>query len=176
MTQRNVFLIGTSHTFQYGVGARWGKVPCTPSQEHAFRELIRAAAISRGVRAIAEELNREGLAEVGKSVSVLESLAEELGLSHLFCEPNRSERAELGIEQENDIRISVFLTGGSDSEVESRIHDQFRKRETAWLQKLTELGNWPVLYVCGANHVSSFSALLAEAGVVCEVLHADWQA
>ena len=176
MNHRSIILIGTRHTYQYGVGAKWGKVPCTEAEEQAFREFVRSVVVKSGARGIGEELNREALAEVGKSVSVLQSVASELRLPHLFCEPSRAERAQLGVEQENDIRIGVFLSDGEESEVQERLRVQFRKREQDWLRRLLAFDHCPVLYVCGANHVPSFSELLREAGIACEVVDSDWAA
>ena len=174
---RRLLLIGTSHTYQYGAGNAWSKkAPCTREAEEAFRQVMTAAAAKYGVRGIAEEMNEQGLAEAEKSASVPQLMARSLGLSHVFCEPDRRESVALGIEQENEIRVSAHLNGRSEEDVQIALREQFLKRESVWLQRVEELGAWPVLFICGANHVPSFSALLGQSGVSCEVLHADWQA
>ena len=176
MSCLRVLLVGTSHTYQYGARAKRASKPCTRQQEEAFRALIRSDIQIRGVSAIAEEFNSECLEEGQIDVSVLQSLAKELGVPHLFCELNRQEREALGIKQENDIRISNFFSGGSEADIQECLRKQFREREVVWLQRLRGFGHSPVLYVCGADHVRSFSALLSEAVIPVEVLHADWQA
>lgn len=175
MTARVVHLIGTSHHYQYGVGAKRGKAACTEAQEGAFREFIRSKALACHAEAIAEELNEEGLREAGKPVSVLQALAKELGLRHLFCEPDKTERAELGVAEEALIRSLAWMNDQSEAEVQAQLEKQFQIRETVWLQRLASLSVGPVLFVCGANHVSSFSARLAANGASVRVVHTDWQ-
>ncbi|OGB35391.1 MAG: hypothetical protein A3F78_13345 [Burkholderiales bacterium RIFCSPLOWO2_12_FULL_61_40] len=171
-----VFLIGTSHTYQYGAGNAWSKkAPCSPEADEAFRNVLMAAVSTHALRGIAEEMNEQFLAEAKVTASVPQLIAKQLGLPHAFCEPNRRERVALGIEQENEIRVSARLNGRSEEYVAKALKEQFEKRESVWLQRVERLNAWPVLFVCGANHVSSFSALLAREKVFCEVLHADWQ-
>lgn len=174
---KRLALIGTSHTYQYGAGNAWSKkAPCTREAEQAFRGVLSAAVVKHGVRCIAEEMNEQGLAEAEMPTSVPQLLAGSLGLPHLFCEPDRRERITLGIEQENEIRISAYLNGKSEEHVAIALKEQFLKRESVWLQRVEQLGTWPVLFICGANHVPSFSVLLERKGVECEVLYADWSA
>ena len=174
---KRLVLIGTSHTYQYGAGNAWSsKAPCTPEDEQVFRKMLTDVAVKHRVGCIAEEMNEDGLAEAEKSASVPQIIAGILGLPHIFCELNRQERVALGIEQENDIRISAFLNGKSEGDVEAALKEQFHRRESVWLERVEALGTWPVLFICGANHVPSFTALLQQSGVECEVLYADWQA
>ena len=175
--KKRLVLIGTSHTYQYGAGNAWSsKAPCTPEAEQAFRKMLTDIAVKHRVGGIAEEMNEDGLAEAEKLASVPQIIAGILGLPHIVCELNRQERVVLGIEQENEIRISAFLNGKSEEDVEVALKEQFLRRESVWLERVEALGTWPVLFICGANHVPSFSALLRQRGVDCEVLDADWQA
>ena len=175
MTARVVHLIGTSHHYQYGVGAKRGKTACTGAQEGAFREFVRSKALACHAKVIAEELNDDGLREAGKPVSVLQALANELGLRHLFCEPDRTERAKLGVAEETLIRMLALINDQLEAEVQAQMDEQFRIRETVWLQRLASLSVWPVLFVCGADHVSSFSARLAANGASVRIVQNDWQ-
>jgi hypothetical protein len=175
MITRLLHMIGTSHHYQYGMGAKRGEVACTEAQESAFRDFAHSSALACQVEAIAEELNEEGLREAGKPVSVLQSLANDLDLPHLFCEPDRSERDVLGAAEETLIRMQALMNVQSEEVVQAQLEEQFRIRETVWLQRLEGLSVWPVLFVCGANHVRSFSARLAAPGVSVKVVHPNWQ-
>lgn len=175
--KKHLVLIGTKHTYQYGAGNAWhSKAPCTPEDEQAFREMLTDIAVKHRVRCIAEEMNEDGLADAKKSASVPQSIADTKGLPHIFCEPNRQERAILGIEQENDIRSSAFLSGKTEEEVETALKTQFHRRESIWLDRVEARGRWPVLFICGANHVQSFAKLLQENGVECEIPFTNWHA
>jgi len=48
-------------------------------------------------------------------------------------------------------------------------------REHYWLDRLFELACWPVLFVCGANHVDTFTAKAKARGRTVSVLHHDWE-
>ena len=54
---RKVFIIGTHHVYQYGGGAVFDGVTCTPEQETKFRQLLTEACRSYRVIAIGEELS-----------------------------------------------------------------------------------------------------------------------
>lgn len=99
MTSTRLYLVGISHCYQYGAGAK-RKVVCTVAQKRAFRDFIRSLALQLKVVGLAEELNEEGLLAAEKSASVLQALAQELAVPHLLCEPSRSERAALGANEE----------------------------------------------------------------------------
>lgn len=172
---RKVLLIGTHHTYQYGVGSRYGG-GCTKDEEDAFRQLIGIAAQTSLARALAEELNEDGLAEYNVTRSVLQREAAALGLPHCFCEPGRDERDALGIQQGNEVEVTGWIKGWSEEEVKRRLLAEFRKRETVWCDRLLSLDTWPVLFVCGADHVSGFSSLLSERGLDAVVLETCWEA
>jgi hypothetical protein len=175
--KKRLILIGTRHTYQYGAGNAWNsEAPCTPKNEQVFRTMLTDVAAKHRVGCIAEEMNEDGLAEAERSASVPQIIADILGLPHIFCELNRRERVILGVKQENDICISAFLNGKSEEDVEAALKEQFHIRESVWLDRVEALDTWPVLFICGANHVPSFTALLQESGVECEVLYANWQA
>jgi hypothetical protein len=173
---KRLYLLGTSHKYQYGVGAQRGRIPpCTAAEEVTFSEFLRGAALQHRVSCIAEELNAQNLSEARKPKSTVQVVAENLDLPHVFCEPDRRERAALGIVGENEIRILALIDNRPEEYVTSALAEQFRKRESAWLQHVQKLGAWPVLFVCGADHVGSFPKLLAEAGLSCELLHPNWR-
>jgi len=173
---KRLFLIGTTHTYQYGARNTWRKdAPCTQEAEAAFRVLLKESVTRVEAQGIAEEMNVQFLSEAGKFASVPQLIATELQLPHVFCEPDRCERKALGIAPEDHIRLLAQVNGASEENVERALAKQFQQRESVWVERVNGLGAWPVLFVCGADHVCSFSESLAQAGVECEILHADWQ-
>jgi len=129
------------------------------------------------VRAIAEELSEEALLEANCASSIAMQVATVMGIDYRFCDPNRTERARLKIEQENDIRAKAFLASPewSESEIAARVADTHAKRERFWIKQLCELDLWPALFVCGANHVTSFSDQLASQNFVVHIAVQDWE-
>jgi hypothetical protein len=77
--------------------------------------------------------------------------AEELGIQHLFVEPSFAERERLGI---TEIGHPV----------------DFEKRERYWLKEIMSLKEFPVLFVLGAGHIESFTALAEGSGMPVEVV------
>ncbi|QTN29107.1 hypothetical protein HZ993_04485 [Rhodoferax sp. AJA081-3] len=113
--------------------------------------------------------------DAGKRVSVLQSLAEDLGLPHQFCEADKAERATMGVHGKNWILASAEMNDQSEVEVQAALDEEFRRRETIWLQRIDVLNVWPILFVCGTEHVSSFSARLASNSVSVKLLETEWR-
>jgi hypothetical protein len=146
---RRVFIIGTTHLFQFGPTPL---TPLSPSQFDEFRKFLRQSAQRQHVQVIAEEMSLEALAKrnlIGGSLP--SQIAKELGLVHRYCDPDNPTRQEKG--------ISGNLA-----------------REAYWRDQILSLGLFPVLFVCGANHVESFSAILCESMVSVEIIDRDWEA
>lgn len=157
-----IIVVGTSHTIQIA----------DPELKVFLEDLCREFE----VRAVAEEMSDEALAEKNIAASIPMQVASALRVSHRFCDPNRAKRAKLGIRQENDIRIQSFLSNLnlSESEIAASLAESHAMRERYWLEQLRSLNLWPVLFVCGADHVASFCQLLKREGIVVHVAAEDW--
>jgi hypothetical protein len=155
-----VIVVGTSHTIQVA--------------DLDLKPFLKRLCQEFEVHAVAEEMNEEALAEKNCTVSIPMQVASELQMPHRFCDPNRAERAKLRIRQENDIRISAFPSTLPESEVATRLAESHANRERYWLEQLRSLDLWPVLFVCGADHVASFSHLLTQENIVVQIAAEDW--
>lgn len=143
----NLYSIGTSHTYQKGM-------LCAPAGCYdEFKSLVRDVAQRYGVKTIAEELSAECLGAIAASLCA--EVANDLSIYHLFCDPNKAERQAAGLPLED-----CPATWGP--------------RECEWLRRLGGC-EFPVMFVCGANHVDSFSAKCGDKGIAVEVLARDWQ-
>ena len=101
-------------------------------------------------KVLAEESNEDVLSKFSATQSVASTVASEIGIKHLFCEPSIAERQRLGI-----------TTTGSPAD--------FEKREQYWLGRLKRIEEAPILFVLGADHVASFSELAKTSGLPVEV-------
>ena len=157
-----IIVVGTSHTIQ--------------TADLELKPFLESLCMEFKVRAVAEEMNKEALAEKACAASIPMQIANALQLPHRFCDPNREERAKLNIHQENDIRIQAWLSQSnlSNSEIAVRVAESHAKREQYWLDQLRELNVWPVLFVCGADHVPQFCQLLKQQGISVHVAAEDW--
>lgn len=178
-TPRRVFLIGTSHAYQFGEGVTFGDTTCTPEIATQFRQYLAYVHNLHGTRAFAEEMNLEGLAEMKQAASLPKLVADELSILHRYCDPTNQERAQLGIRQDNDIRAEHMFDEWTQEQIEADVLARGsvpsdRIREQFWLQRSQGLHVWPLLFICGANHFTSFAALLRSACIDVVEVHPDW--
>ena len=168
MTGCTVVLVGTSHIYQTA------EERCPLQNAQDFQHFLSEACRQYDIRTVAEEMNAEALAEVGRNESTPQRVANKLSLTHLFCDPDRGERNRLGLLQENDVKIQAFFGRISNDEIARRIRDEYGKREHYWLERLRTVKHWPVLFICGANHVMSFEAILEADGFSVRRIADDW--
>jgi hypothetical protein len=165
MTQ--VYIVGTDHNFQKG------HEPYEAAASE-FRQYISGVCRRTHIEAIGEEMSREALAEARVEKSVCEKSATELGLKHCLCDPDRAARQALGIRQENDIKLEGLRKNWKSKTIEREVLKEHRKREAIWLMWIKACSYYPVLFVCGANHVKSLASLLKSEGLDTKVLSKDW--
>ena len=163
----HIHIIGTNHEYQNGENV-------TKEDILSFKAYLEFICQQYSIKAIAEEMNREALSEVNQLSSTCESLAEELSIVHRYCDPDRTERKKLGIRQENDVRLNGFSSRMTEEEIRDLIRNENVKRENIWLKHIQEINIFPLLFVCGANHVNSFSKITSSSGFLCNILCDDW--
>ncbi len=167
-SEYDVYLIGTYHEFQAPDGTR------SENDITDFKDLLRRSCRQFGICAMAEEMNMEALGQRSLNISTCKQIAEELRIAHRYCDPEFNQRTALGIIEEADIHIQQFREGFDDTEKARRIRCEYAKRERHWLTNLLTLRIFPILYVCGANHVESFESLLTARGLRCLTLNERW--
>lgn len=164
-----VILLGTSHTFQ---------IRNSDAQEwvsEQFRQLLISLCIEHKANGIAEEMNEVALLEHNASTTIAKTVALELRIGHQLSDPPPNIRKSLGIQSENYIRAIGHLKKLSNDDIEAEILRAYRIRESYWLSQLQIFNSYPVVFICGANHVESFTSILL--GNSCEVIVAapDWE-
>jgi hypothetical protein len=174
--QRHLHIVATGHHYQLGAGFSFGGFKCTIKDQIAFLNMLRELIATESLNALAEETNRQALQEAGATQSVLEILASELSLPHTFCEPDRSERAGLGIYEENSIRLSAYPKVLDETEIQRLVADSWRRREEEWLSRLEKIDAARILFVCGADHVHTFVPRAEKHGFQISVAYANWEA
>jgi hypothetical protein len=98
---------------------------------------------------LAEEMSEE--AQKGRT-TVLAELAEEHALPHCLCDPNFAERDALKTLNDNDGR-----------------------REDEWLRRILAFDHFPLMFVCGADHVNSFKKRCEMQTIKAEIVCDDFQ-
>jgi len=135
-----------------------------------FTNILRRHIKGLKVTVIAEELNQESLDQQGVETSTAQKVAEEFCIKHIFCEPSAKERIKLVILSKEEISRQLLhkeLWQIPDDTVEQQLINKdhqkyFPKRERFWLDKIMNLKEEIILFICGKSHVESFRKLLEE--------------
>lgn len=172
---KTVVLVGTAHKYQ-----RPGNGPHADGIAQ-FRVMIQELCLQHDLAAIAEEMSLQALQEYDVTESVAQQVCALLGgLRHQLSDPPHAERFKLGIRQDNDIRVEHLSDGWTEEQIEADVLARGsvpsdRIREQFWLQKIQELNAWPLLFICGANHFTTFAALLRANQIDVVEVHPDWE-
>jgi hypothetical protein len=178
-----IYVVGTSHRTQVWTPAMERGESETPvCLVEGFSNYLTDISSKLGIDIIAEELSAERLGDYGsQALSVAKTVSEDLKISHLFCDLSREERRErrllFGAELLEEASRASQRTGEDCNEVYRRlVNAQFVIREGFWISKLQPLdpNSVNILFVCGADHCSSFVVQLCESGIQGEICCPDW--
>jgi hypothetical protein len=165
-----VHLIGISHSFQLRAVKpfRDGGLDIAGSGHIAcqFERYLNEVVEQLKPRAICEEYSNAkllGQLEIDEQAYlVAQRVCVAHGLQHVFCDPDYSER------------IVLYSAHGATEE-----HDELNGypiREGEWLRRLLpQVAKGDVLFLCGANHVATFSHRLAAASIGASVVCKDFE-
>lgn len=164
-----LLLVGTNHANQY-VGNKYG-------DSAQFTEYLRSVCSTHEVDLLAEEMSIEALEKNSAKSTALE-LARTLGITHLFCDPNRRERTALGIPTDDELRTSLgfrkYLLNHQIDRFEDAERSYWPLREEEWIRRVEACSFSICLFIVGSNHVSSFSDIVRSRGMPLQVLHQRW--
>ena len=136
MTRKNIFLIGIDHHIQY---LRESDSPNKETIINGFSDFIIENINKFNITLLAEEFSEELLPLNHVKESVLQSISSQQKISHLFCDPNTEER-----------RINNIS------------NTDHNKREKFWFNRLIPQDHLNILFLCGDDHIYSFSKLLTK--------------
>lgn len=126
-----------------------------------------------GAEYVAEEYSEEAEKD-SKRLTLTPRVAVENGAKHRFCDPTKEERKLIGYnigQRELHLHISMHNPDWNISNDEARrkswaldIGKYFERRERFWLDKIADLKEKTVVFVCGDAHVDTFGKRLEAAG------------
>ena len=179
-----IHLIGVDHRTQYF------NQMIPPELFDEFKEFIIHHARTLKATLLAEEFHEEYLKEVYFSPSgTLRSVAMKLQTAHRYCDPCDHEKEKLGIPFYADIRESVVMELGFskdyflDPQKRNRakrltaklVYAFFPVRESFWIARLEENIFARVIFICGHEHITSFTQMLLQRGIPCRVIAPFWK-
>lgn len=151
-----IYIIGTRHSLQVWTDAvRKGEsLDASPQEVAAFESYLLNSTQSLNAGIIAEEASEESVAAYVGGSSVAKGVAAQLGIKHLFCDPDTAQRRSIG-------KVGEELDAA---------------REAVWLEHLEgcDPNNRSVIFVCGAKHVDTFKDRLDSKQILAEIHCADW--
>lgn len=179
-----IHLIGLRHPLQTDAdldSEDWS-LDVSPKDREAFQRYLKEMAESVKAAVIAEELSESRVQECGdKARSVAHWTADKLGIAHRFCDPDPAERRVLGLRCDRELNEYAEQlankTGGDFKAIHAHeVRRGFPIRETFWLARLAQFcpNDRSILFLCGADHIDSFTKLLHFSGVDFKVLCRDW--
>jgi hypothetical protein len=178
-----IHLIGTCHKTQIQSDlSRKGALGIVPwSKVTAFRKYLSDAVETLTAVGIAEELSEEVLEKCGHGAdSVARSVAQERKLVHMFCEPSPKDREKLGLRVGSEMVEHAQALATKTSRAWEEVHreevrKQFTVREKFWIEQLFAFGEeTSVIFICGADHIETFSQTLSSSGLLGRVHCPDW--
>ncbi len=133
-----IYLVGIDHQVQHDGPTM------IPEREKAiseFCDFLEAKAKELRISMMSEELDEDALKTSHATKSTVQHVAKSLGLKHLYCDPTKDMRRQLGIHNDRDLR------------------------EEYWLSCLTgHVEAERILFVCGVGHVDTFHQKLTRKG------------
>ena len=170
-----VFIFGTYHELQCGAAE------CGVDKISLLKREIRRVLSEYGIRRIVEEMSDEGFRKKAGDQApgtVCQRIAPDDVPVH-FVDLDMKERACLSLSH-ND--IDAFMLNDLFSKNNSqptRVREALDKlcdevRERVWVARVLSRDEWPVLLVCGAEHVDSVSELFKPIGVQATVICRDF--
>ena len=169
-----VFILGTSHPLQCGAAE------CGADRISLLEQKIRRALSEHSIRRIAEEMSEDGLRRIlgdkAASETVCKRVARDTGVQVDFVDLGETERRRLNLSDNN---INSFMFKYVENDKYGKIRDSFsflcgEVRERVWVARVLSGREWPVLFVCGANHAVSVQQLFESVGVQATILCRDF--
>ena len=172
-----IYLLGIRHSLQ----TEWD----CPGQNlsakfERFKSFLTNTVRSTKVAAIAEETNQEIEDRTNKK-SIARLIAEGMHPPILYvpCEANSEERKALGIPTCEEILDRCRSQGMCDALEQCRDSEllkYFPLREKFWIERLRQVADCTTLFLCGPNHIRTFSCRLTENAIPCKIISFDWWA
>ena len=165
-----LLVFGLAHPLQCGAAS------CTQGSVAAYREEIRSQCVKHSIQRIAEEMCEDGRTFHGVATTVAFELAAELELAHQDLDLSHAERAALSC-NDSPLLTSIMSCPQPDGGARFRealgiVTDEVRER--VWVMRLLVEKTWPVLFLCGADHVQPVRRLWEGLGLPAAVVHRDY--
>ena len=172
---REVFVFGTSHSLQCGAAK------CSADSIFLLEQEIRRVLSECGIRRIAEEMSDDALREIvpdeGRRTVCQRVAGDDVRVE--FIDLGENERAHLSLSNNDIDGIALRDFFARDPSEPTRLRDALNRlcdevRERVWVARVLSGNEWPVLFVCGADHSVSVERLFQRVGVPATMICRDF--
>ena len=158
-----IYLIGTRHDLQYTGAKGRGDTKEDEQSREDFKTFLRNNARILKPTLLGEEM-LESVLKARNAQSSVKFIANELNIEHRFCDAELEVRKSLGIPTE-----------GSEHFPPEEKRTNFRVLENYWLEQIKDMAGSTIIFVCGAEHIKSFDALLKLNGIKTSIIERDFR-
>ena len=113
-------------------------------------------------------MSSDGLESQNVRMTVCQRIADDTPNQQIDLD--RLERSSLSLD-DSFVIAAVMRTGIPHKAVDSFIHEV---RERVWVARILSGDAWPVLLICGAEHVDAVQVLFHRLDVPTEIVHRDY--
>ena len=134
------------------------------SECNEFKYTLNRLCKKLNIACIVEEYNNDAAKENHCIEICCISVANDLKIDHVFCDPDREERNNLGITDYRELKIKQFMNNWTDKEFKDNLARANHLREQFWLNVINNecAGYDDIIIVIGSDHEESFCELLDE--------------
>lgn len=166
-----IYLVGVNHEIQY-------KQKTENKKAKEFGKYIFNVIKGNRISVIAEELSEEALKLNKCNESISRENSHKLKIEHKFCDPDTEERTKIGYPTIKQIKEELNLPKPKsvaehklqESLIKEKEKSYFPIRERFWLEKIKDRLKENILFICGDDHIESFSILLKSKSTKYKIL------
>lgn len=166
-----IFIVGTHHKHQFGLCNCFDR---NDQACEAFANYLKCQCIVFDIKTLVEEMCCDARIKWGISLTVPESVALDLKIDHADCDLNEEERRLLGIVNEGIIRTNGIFHKYTEKTIQKNIRREYDKKEFEWIHRISQLPNYPALFICGSEHSSSFMVKANKQGFRSHMIIEEW--
>lgn len=152
-----VIILATTHTIQCGLHP-------LETVNLEFETLVSRILDENEILHISEEWSLDALEEWKVKFTVAKKIARKQKTKHFYIDLNRKKRFDFGINFD-----FILLSNGKLFKSDmSSCRDKLTRlltdpiRERLWISKILQINVWPMLFICGLDHVESVYQLFSD--------------
>ena len=166
----DIYILGTSHPLQCGSS----ELPerCISLYESEIKRVLKKFKIKR----ISEEMSEDGRKHHKIANTVAQNIAKEMNIAYQEVDLSQDDRTNFSLDDSTLFQVMSTFGIENGAHLRSGFDDLVDGiRERMWVAKILSNNEWPVLFICGAEHSVSIRKLFRGMGFSSKVEHIDYE-